>query len=401
MFDLFSRKMKGITILRSVLLIVLFCSAVWTINLHAGEQQARYSRPGHGKMMITKEYYGTTDDGKKVYQFTLVNRNGMLVKIITYGGAITEIITPDSNGKFANVVLGYKDLEGYLKGKAYFGAIIGRYANRIGKAEFTLNGNEYKLVANENGNQLHGGPVGFDKRIWKAQKFAGKKSVSLLLTYVSKDGEEGYPGKLHTSVKYTLDNNNELQIEYRALTDKPTVINLTNHSYFNLSGNATRDILDEELLINADHFTPVDSSLIPTGEIRKVEATPMDFRKLTPIGARINADYEQLKYGKGYDHNWVLNKNDNSLSLAAMAVDPVSGRALRVFTTEPGIQFYSGNVLNESFHVNADRPLTKRYGFCLETQHFPDSPNKQNFPSVVLMPGKMYYSKTIFQFGTK
>ncbi|MGC8654709.1 MAG: aldose epimerase family protein, partial [Candidatus Kryptoniota bacterium] len=387
---------------KSVLAVLLLFSIIEVAHSNTGEDlKGTYNQRGQGNMKITKEYYGTTNDGQKVYQFTMVNRQGMVVKIITYGGAITEIITPDRNGKPANVVLGYRDLEGYLKGKAYFGAIIGRYANRIGKAEFWLDGVKYKLVANENGNQLHGGPVGFDKRVWKARRLIGKQSLSLLLTYTSKDGEEGYPGTVHTSVKYTLNNNNELQIEYRAVTDKPTVINLTNHSYFNLSGDAARDILGEEMLINGDYFTPVDSTLIPTGEIRKVDGTPMDFRKLTPIGARINDNYEQLKFGHGYDHNWVLNKNGHTLSLAAMAVDPVSGRTLQVFTTEPGIQFYSGNVLDEHFHVNADRPLTKRFGFCLETQHFPDSPNKLNFPSVVLIPGKTYFSKTIFRFGIK
>ncbi|MGC8596254.1 MAG: aldose epimerase family protein [Candidatus Kryptoniota bacterium] len=395
MFNLLFKK-------KSVLAVLLLFSIIEVAHSSTGEDlKGTYNQRGQGNMKITKEYYGTTNDGQKVYQFTMVNRRGMVVKIITYGGAITEIITPDRNGKPANVVLGYRDLEGYLKGKAYFGAIIGRYANRIGKAEFWLDGVKYKLVANENGNQLHGGPVGFDKRVWKARGLIGKQSLSLLLTYTSKDGEEGYPGTVHTSVKYTLNNNNELQIEYRAVTDKPTVINLTNHSYFNLSGDAARDILGEEMLINGDYFTPVDSTLIPTGEIRKVDGTPMDFRKLTPIGARINDNYEQLKFGHGYDHNWVLNKNGHTLSLAAMAVDPVSGRTLQVFTTEPGIQFYSGNVLDEHFHVNADRPLTKRFGFCLETQHFPDSPNKLNFPSVVLIPGKTYFSKTIFRFGIK
>lgn len=395
MFEIVLENFKNILHEKTFIFLLLFYIAVGIAVSYAGEPL------GSRGMKITKEYYGLTAAGEKIYQFTLVNTKGSTAKIITYGGAITEINVPDRDGKIANVVLGYRDLEGYLKGKAYFGAIIGRYANRINKAEFWLNGVKHKLVANENGNQLHGGHAGFDKRVWKARTHVGRKFVSLMLSYLSRDGEEGYPGTLHASVKYTLNNDNELQIEYSALTDKPTVINLTNHSYFNLSGDATRDILNEEILINADYFTPVDSYLIPTGEIRKVDGSPMDFRKLTPIGERINSNYEQLIYGQGYDHNWVINKGDKSLSLAARVVDPLSGRFLEVLTTEPGVQFYSGNVLNEQFHTSANKPLTKRYGFCLETQHFPDSPNKPNFPSVVLNPGKMYYSKTIFRFGVK
>lgn len=352
-------------------------------------------------MEISKAEFGKTKDGQNVEAYTLTNNNGMMVRIITYGGTITEIWVPDKNGKFADVALGYDNIEGYENGKAFIGALIGRYANRIGKAKFSIDGVEYKLPANDNGNQLHGGIKGFDKVVWTAEPITNKNSISLKLTYYSKDGEEGYPGNVHATVVYSLNDKNEIEMDYSATTDKTTVVNLTNHAYFNLAGAGSGDILSHKLMIDADKFTPVDATLIPTGELRNVEGTPMDFRKPAAIGSRINDDYDQLKLGKGYDHNWVLNKKGNELKLAAEAYEPESGRVLDVITTQPGIQFYSGNFLNGSEIGKGNIPYKHRYGFCLETQHFPDSPNKPEFPTVILKPGEKYSSKTIYKFSAK
>ncbi len=348
------------------------------------------------RMSITGKDFGTTPDGKKVELWTLTNANGLTAKIMTYGGIITSLQTPDRNGKFADIVLGYDSLDEYVKNSPYFGALIGRYGNRIGKGKFTLNGVEYKLATNNGPNHLHGGIKGFDKVVWNAEPVQSKTSVGLKLTYLSKDGEEGYPGNLNCTVIYTLTNDNELKISYEAATDKPTIINLTSHSYFNLAGHDSGDILGHELMLNADNFTPVDDAdtLIPTGEIKSVKDTPMDFTKPMPIGSRI------AQFKCGYDHNYVLNSLDGSLALAAQVYEPKTGRVMEILTTEPGIQFYTGNFLDGSIKGKG-AVYNKHAGFCLETQHFPDSPNKPNFPPVVLEPGKKYTHLTIHKFSVK
>jgi aldose 1-epimerase len=350
------------------------------------------------KSGIQKSAFGKMPDGQSIELYTLTNRKGMQVAITNYGGTVVNLIVPDRNGKMADVVFGFDSLEGYLGTEPYFGALIGRYANRIGNARFTLDGVEYKLEANDGKNSLHGGSHGFDKRVWKAKEIAGAEP-GLELTYLSKDGEEGYPGNLTATVVYTLTSNNEIRIDYKAVTDRHTVVNLTNHSYFNLAGQGNGDILKTLLMINAAECTPVDATLIPTGELRKVEGTPLDFRQPTAIGARINADDEQLKFGKGYDHNFVLTRKGRGLVLAARAVDPDSGRQLEVYTTQPGLQFYSGNFLDGSVKGKGGVAYGHRSGFCLETQHFPDSPNKPNFPPTDLKPGKTYHEVTVFKFS--
>jgi aldose 1-epimerase len=306
---------------------------------------------------------------------------------------------PDRNGRLGDVVLGYENLEGYLTNSSYFGALIGRYGNRIAKGSFQLGGTPYQLAQNNGDNHLHGGVVGFDKVIWKAKELWGEDEVGLQLTYLSHDGEEGYPGNLSVTVVYTLTNNNELKIDYSATTDKKTIANLTNHSYFNLAGNG--DILGHELMLKADRFTPVDKGLIPTGELSSVEGTPMDFTTPTAIGARINQNDEQLIYGLGYDHNWVLNNSGGKLALAAKIFEPTSGRVMKVYTTQPGIQFYSGNFLDGSITGKNGEIYYKHFGFCLETQHFPDSPNHSNFPSTSLNPGQRYKQTTIYKFSAQ
>jgi aldose 1-epimerase len=331
--------------------------------------------------------------------YTLTNVSGMEARIMTYGGSVVSLKAPDRQGKLADVVLGYETLEGYLKNNPYFGAIIGRYGNRIGNGQFSLIGRKYTLPRNDGENTLHGGIKGFDKVVWKAKEVNGKDGAGISLTYLSKDGEEGFPGNLSVTVVYTLTNNNELKIEYFAKTDKTTVVNLTNHSYFNLAGEGS--ILRHELMINAGRFTPVDSGLIPTGELRTVKGTPMDFTKSAVIGTRIDHQDEQLTFGKGYDHNWVLNNATGRLALAAKAYEPVSGRVMEVLTTEPGLQFYSGNFLDGSITGKGGQVYKRRCGFCLETQHFPDSPNKPGFPSTVLRPGESYKTTTIYKFTAK
>jgi aldose 1-epimerase len=352
-------------------------------------------------MNIEREPFGATSAGEEVELYTLVNANGLKARIMTYGGIVVSVETPDRDGKLADVTLGYDTLEDYIKDNPYFGSVVGRYGNRIGNARFTLDGVEYVLAANDGENHLHGGIKGFDKVVWRAEPVEREDAVGLKLTYVSKDGEEGYPGTLTCTVTYLLTNKDELRISYEAETDKPTPVNLTHHSYFNLVGQGSGDILGHELMINADRFTPVDASLIPTGELRSVEATPMDFRTAKPIGRDIGQDDEQLRLGKGYDHNWVLNDADGSLALAARVFEPTTGRVMEVYTTEPGLQFYSGNFLDGSNVGKGGKVYKHRYGFCLETQHFPDSPNKQNFPSVVLRPGERYTSTTVYKFSTR
>lgn len=351
------------------------------------------------QLTIKKEKFGMVD-GKQADLYTLENARGMVVKITNYGGIIQTLTAPDRNGKYEDVVLGYDRLQQYVDNSPYFGAIIGRYGNRIAKGRFTLNGVEYKLATNNGPNSLHGGIKGFDKRVWKAKPFETDSTVGLELTYLSKDGEEGYPGNLNVKVVYTLNNKNELKMEYWATTDKPTPVNLTNHSYFNFTGCKT-NIYGHKLWINADHFLPVDSTLIPTGEIRPVKGTPFDFTKPTEIGARINEDNVQLKYGHGYDHNWVLNNWDRTVKKQISVYEPTTGRYMEIFTDQPGVQFYSGNFLNGSIIGKHGIAYKHRYALVLETQHFPDSPNHPNFPSTILNPGETYHTVTILKFSAK
>lgn len=348
-----------------------------------------------------KESFGSTPDGKKADLFTLTNSNGLVAKITNYGCIVTELHVPDRDGKFADVVLGYDNLDDFIKDTPYFGAVVGRYGNRIAKAKFTLDGKEYSLAANNDQNHLHGGLKGFDKVIWDAEAMHTEDGPALKLTYLSVDGEEGYPGNLSCTVIYTLTNKNELKISYEAETDKATPINLTHHSYFNLAGHDAGDILAHEMMIDADHTTPVDEGLIPTGQIKPVKGTPLDFTKPTAIGARIDQDDEQLKFGGGYDHNWVLNNKNGGFALACSVYEPTTGRVMDVFTTEPGMQFYSGNFLDGSNIGKGGAVYNLRNGFCLETQHFPDSPNQPQFPSAILQPGQKYKHVTAYRFSAR
>jgi aldose 1-epimerase len=349
-----------------------------------------------GKTDAMKQEFGKTPDGATVSIYTLKSPQGLEARITNYGGIVVSLVAPDRHGKAADIVLGYDDLAGYLRATPYFGAIIGRYGNRIGKSHFRLDGVEYKLAANDGENSLHGGLRGFDKRVWDVRR--AERNL-LELHYLSQDGEEGYPGSLDVTVRYTLTDDNGLKIDYAATTDKPTVLNLTNHSYFNLAGQGNGDILGELMTINADRFLPVDQGLIPTGELRPVAGTPFDFRKPVAIGARISSDDEQMKLGRGYDHCYVLNKTGAGLSLAARVADPVSGRILEVLTTEPAVQLYTGNFLDGSITGKQSKVYPRRSAFCLETQHYPDSPNQPKFPSVVLKTGAKYASTTIYKFS--
>jgi aldose 1-epimerase len=350
----------------------------------------------HAQAGVTKQSFGKTADGQNVDLYTLRNVHGVEAKITNYGGIVTSLKVPDRRGKFDDVVLGFNDLDSYLKGHPYFGAIIGRYGNRIAKGRFTLNGVEYKLAVNNGENTLHGGIKGFDKVVWTAQDSKTRLGPSIALTYLSKDGEEGYPGNLNVKVVYTLTNNNELRIDYTATTDKDTVTNLTHHSYFNLAGEGNGDILNHQVLINATRFLPTDAGSIPTGELRSVTGTPFDFRKMMTIGARINQDEEQLKLGNGYDHNWII--NGRGMRLAAQAYEPTSGRRMQVWTTEPGLQFYTGNFLDGTLTGKSGKVYPRRSGFCFETQHYPDSPNHPAFPTTTLKKGATYRSTTIYKF---
>lgn len=349
---------------------------------------------------IVKKPFGHLPGGRHVDLYLLTNGSGMRASITSYGGIVTSLTAPDRDGRFSDVVLGFDDLDGYLAGHPYFGAIIGRYGNRIANGTFTLDGQTYTLAQNNNGNHLHGGVTGFDKALWSAQPRSTPEGPQLRLTHVSEDGEEGYPGRLETTVDYTLTHDDELRIDYRATTDKPTHINLSNHSYFNLAGQGRGDILNHEVLINADHFTPVDDGLIPTGAIRGVEGTPMDFRQPVAIGKRIDDNDEQLRFGSGYDHNWVLNREDPNLSLAARVFEATTGRVMEVQTREPGIQFYTANFLDGTLRGKEGRRYGRHCALCLETQQFPDSPNRPEFPTTVLRPGEVYETTTIYRFST-
>ena len=378
---------------------ILVCSLGLALGVVGAGVVAAFGAPGAtANQGIRKNAFGKTAEGP-VDLYTLTNRNGIEVRITNYGGRVVSLLAPDRHGKVADVVLGFDNLDDYLGNNPFFGALVGRYANRIAKAGFTLDGVEHKLAQNNGPNSLHGGLKGFDKVIWAARELS-KDPPTLELTYVSQDGEEGYPGKLTAKVVYTLTDNNELRIDYTATTDKDTVLNLTNHSYFNLSGQGNGDILKHEITINADRFTPVDATLIPTGELRQVQGTPFDFRQAMVIGARINADDEQIKFGQGYDHNFVLNHTGRGLSLAARVTEPESGRVMEVLTTQPGMQFYTGNFLDGTVHGKGGKVYGRRSAFCLETQHFPDSPNQPKFPSAELKPGQTYHQTTAFKFST-
>jgi aldose 1-epimerase len=346
---------------------------------------------------VKREPFGTVN-GTPVEIFTLTNKHGVEVRATSYGGIITSIKTPDRAGAMGDIVLGFNSLDGYLGDHPFFGAIIGRYGNRIAKGRFTIDGAEHQLATNNGPNHLHGGNKGFDKQVWQAELTPGN---GIAFTYTSADGEEGYPGTLAVKVVYRLTDDNQLLVEYEARTDKATHVNLTQHSYFNLAGEGSGDILGHELTIDADRYTPVDDTLIPTGELASVDGTPFDFRKATAIGARIDAAHPQIKVGPGYDHNWVLNRTHSQLQRVARVLEPTSGRTLEVSTTEPGMQFYAGNFLDGKLVGKSGRPYGRRSGFCLETQHYPDTPNHANFPTTLLKPGEPYQSRTAFTFGVQ
>jgi aldose 1-epimerase len=346
---------------------------------------------------ITSQPFGQMPDGRAVSLFTLGAVGGLRVTITNYGGAIVTLLAPDRTGAPADVVLGYDKLEDYLKGRAHFGSVCGRFANRIARARFTLDGTEYALPANDGVNHLHGGPQGFDKQLWEAEIVGPELKLSRL----SLDGEQGYPGNLHVDVTYSLEGANALRILYRATCDRPTPINLTNHSYFNLAGHGTGEIGAHELQLFTSRFTPIDQTLIPTGELANVEGTALDFRQATPMGDRIEADHEQIRLGHGYDHNFVLEPAKGKLIRAATVHEPRSGRVLEVLTTEPGIQFYSGNFLNGTELGKGGAVYQRRHGFCLETQHFPDSPNQASFPNCILRPVAVYESTTVYRFTAR
>jgi len=358
---------------------------------------------GTNQPRIDKDVFGTMPDGRQVDRYTLSNGRGMRIRVLTYGGIIQTIEVPDRRGHNGNVALGFDNLTDYVERSPYFGCITGRYANRIAQGRFTLDGVTYQLAQNNGVNHLHGGNVGFDKRIWRATEIRERDTVGLRLTYTSPAGEENYPGTLTTAVSYRLTRNNEIRIDYRATTDAPTIVNLTNHTYFNLAGEGSGTIEDHKLSVNASRYTPVDSTLIPTGTLDPVAGTPMDFRRSTAIGERIRDNFPQLVIGQGYDHNYVLDRRDNTfrqLEQAATVLDPSSGRVLTIRTTEPGIQFYSGNFLDGTLVGTSHRVYRQGDGFALETQHFPDSPNKPQFPTTVLRPGQTYDTTTIYAFST-
>ena len=373
--------------------IVLLINLIIVISTDCKSQENANMR------LLKKENFESTIGGKQVSLYTLKNRLGMVTQITNYGGKVVSLWVQDNIGNYDDIVLGYPDIDGFLTAKEkYFGALIGRYGNRIGHGKFTLNETDYTLATNNGANHLHGGNQGYDAVVWDARQLSEQ---TLELTYLSKHMEEGYPGNLTIKVIYELTDDNELKIEYWATTDQTTVVNLTHHSFFNLRGAGNGTINDHLLQINASYYTPVDQGLIPTGEIASVESTPMDFRELTIIGKRVDANFEQLKFGLGYDHNFVLNKNLEGYNYAAKVVETVSGRTMEVYTNEPGLQFYGGNFLDGSIVGKDGKSYKHRTAFCLETQHFPDSPNKENFPSTQLNPGEEYYSICIYKFSVE
>jgi len=361
----------------------------------AGQEDAAVSQRS-----VVRSAFGSMPDGRPVERFVFGNAHGLEVSAITYGGIITSLRVPDRDGRMGDVVLGFDSLEPYLAGTPYFGAIIGRYGNRIAGGRFELDGTTYQLATNNGANHLHGGNVGFDKVLWAGEPFQSDSAVGVVFTYTSVDGEEGYPGTLDVRVTYTLTDDDHLVFDYRATTDAPTPVNLTQHSYFNLAGEGSGTVLDHELFVAASAYTPVDEGLIPTGEIAPVEGTPFDFRERTAIGARIDVDDPQIARGPGYDHNFVLDTaGDGFLSLAARVVEPTSGRTMEILTDQPGLQFYAGNFLDGTLVGKSGRPYVHRGGFCLETQHFPDSPNQPAFPPTILRPGEEYRTRTVYAFG--
>src|SRR5579871_2393899 len=358
-----------------------------------------YAQSSKPKSGVQTQPFGTWD-GRPVTLYTLTNAHGVEVRAMNYGGIIVSLRVPDRKGELADIVLGHEDLKGYTPNPPYFGVIVGRYANRIANGRFTLDGKTYDLPKNDGPNTLHGGTTNtFDRVLWDAEPLKGKTGVAF--RYLSKDGDDGFPGNVSAKVTYTLNDANELTIDYEATTDKATPINLSQHSYFNLAGEGNGDILGHEMMINADRFTPVDKYLIPTGELRAVKGTPFDFTTPAKIGARIEDKDEQLTLGKGYDHNFVLNRKGAGMSLAARVYEPTSGRVMEVSTTQPGVQFYSGNFLDGTVTGKQGHVYRHRYGFCLETQHYPDSPNHPDFPSTILKPGEKFHQTTVFKFSAK
>ena len=372
--------------------VVLLACALAAAGCRGNNKSAKDAKgSGGAKAGVQRADFGTTKDGQSVEVYTLTNKKGLVAKVMTYGATLTELHVPDKNGRSADIVLGFSDFAKYEAGHPFFGTTTGRVANRIAKGRFTLDGKEYKLFVNNNGNTLHGGRVGFDKKVWHAQPVESREGPAVRFHYVSPDGEEGYPGNLDTTVVYTLTNNNELKIDYKATTDKPTIVNLTNHSYFNMAGEGNGTVRGQVLTINADNYTPFDATQIPTGEIKSVKGTPLDFTSPAPIGKRID------EIG-GYDHNYVLNGRTGEMKLCAMVRDPASGRVMTILTEEPGVQLYTANGLDGKITGKAGKPYEKYGAFCLETQHYPDSINHPKFPSVVLRPGQTYRTVTVHRF---
>ncbi len=373
---------------------------VGMVAVGCGGGESSLPVPGND-IRITSVPFGATADGTPVDVITLRNGKGIEMTVLTYGGIIMSLKTPDRNGVADDIVMGHDTVGGYEANSPYFGSLIGRVGNRIANGAFTLDGKVHTLAKNNGPNHLHGGLKGWDKVVWKADPFQDRTGAGVRLEYISADGEEGYPGKVTAHVVYTLTPDNTLVVDYHATTDTPTVINLTQHSYFNLGGRKTTDILGHELMVNADRYTPVNSTLIPTGELAPVAGTPFDFRAPTAIGARINDKNTQLEYGKGYDHNYVLTRSGTGLELAARVYEPTTGRTLEISTTEPGVQLYTGNFLDGTITGKGGHVYSFRSGLCLETQHYPDSPNQKGFPSIELRPGGEYKSKTVFAFGSR
>ncbi|MDX6181072.1 aldose epimerase family protein [Flavobacterium sp. Fl-77] len=388
---------------RYILRISLLSLAIISVQCKSDKKMDNTTISSDKKTTVTieKSSYGTTSKGEKIESYKLKNQNGMEVDIITFGGIITDLKVPNKEGISENVVIGFNSLQQYEKENPFFGALIGRFGNRIAKGKFSLDGKEYSLAINNAPNALHGGPEGFHRVVWKAVEAKSGATASLKLSYLAKDGEEGYPGNLQVFVTYTLNNNNELQVHYEATTDKKTVVNLTQHSYFNLSADFSKTILDHEITLNADKIVPVDVTLIPTGKLEDVANTPFDFRKPKLVGKEIGFKNEQLERGKGYDHCWVLNNSTKGKTVIAKAYHAASGRILEVTTDEPGIQFYSGNFLDGTLPMRNQGTYAYRTGFCLETQHFPDAPNQKDFPTTVLNPGEKYNTTTTFKFSVK